>query len=478
MTSVNPAQKSFRVCVVGSGYVGLTTGACLAFLGHRITCIDQNTCKIEAMKRGETGIFEPGLDKLLRLAAGNIAFTTSGETDLEQADVVILAVGTPSLPDGRVELSQVREAADKIGKHLTGDRYQVVAVKSTVPAGTGIIVKDLLRKASGRKGSTSFAVASNPEFLREGSAVQDMLYPDRIVIGVEERAAAETLAALYRPVLDQEFVPPPFCPRPGGYGFPALITSDITTAEMIKYAANAFLVTKIGFINEIAGLCDHTGADVTAVARAIGLDHRIGQHFLRAGIGWGGSCFGKDTAALLNMGSEFACDLPVLRGAVEVNRRQRLRAVEKLQHALKGVRGCTIGLLGLAFKPNTDDLRDAPALDIARRLLSMGARVKAYDPVTMNNCRTLYPDLEIEYAEDVISLAEGCDALVLVTEWEEFTHLPLASMAAVMNRRVLVDGRNALDPPEVQKEGFVYLGFGRGTGEKFEGDILVQREHK
>ncbi len=451
--------RCYQICVIGCGYVGLVTGGCLAYLGHRVVCVDLDRDRITALQNGVPVIHEPGLAEIQRLAEKRLLYTTGGTEDMAQADIIIVAVGTPSLPDGGVDLTQVEDALRKIaGIHQQRER-QVVAIKSTVPAGTGEWASALLQ--SGRQPTAARrTVVSNPEFLREGSAVGDMLYPDRIVVGTVDSWALEMMENLYQPILTQNFSVPPGIPRPHDFPLPAMVRCKPVTAELIKYAANAFLSVKVSFINEIAGLCDKLGADVRQVAVGIGLDRRIGPLFLQAGIGWGGNCFGKDTAALLATAREYGLEMPITKGAVEVNRRQRRMVIEKLQQELKTLRGKTVGLLGLTFKPNTDDLRDAPALAIAGQLVRLGAFVKACDPVGVPGCRQQYPDLAITYADNVLDLAKGCDALVLVTEWEEFRHLPLPALAEVMRQRVLVDGRNVLDPLEVAAAGFRYVGFG------------------
>ncbi|MDF2502455.1 MAG: tuaD [Anaerosporomusa subterranea] len=456
------SEKVINICVVGTGYVGLTTGVCLAATGHHVTCIDTDERKIAMLKQGKTPIYEPGIEDLLKASAARITFSTTHEA-CRDADVIILAVGTPSTTTGEADLSYVEAAATDVAKNLSDAKLQVIVNKSTVPIGTGQRVKMIINRVLAGIGKEAhFAVASNPEFLREGVAVHDTLYPDRIVIGAESVEAINSLRMMYAPLLEQTFTAPQCCPRPEGFSLPALVTTDLTSAEMIKYSANAFLATKISFINEIGGLCEKVGADVTEVARGIGLDKRIGSRFLQAGVGWGGSCFGKDTLALVATGKEYAYEMPIVAAGVAVNRRQRQRVIEKLQESLKVIRGRTIGLLGLAFKPDTDDLRDAPALDIIASLTAMGARVKAYDPIAMDNCKMRYPSLSVEYESDAESLAKGCDAIILVTEWDEFRRLDLVNLAAGMQgAKVLVDARNIYKQAEAEAVGLVYLGFGR-----------------
>ena len=459
-----------QVCVVGTGYVGLVTGICLAYLGHSVTCVDIDERKIGMLKEGKSPIYEPGLDALLGICQQRnaLAFTTDLPATVKQSDVVFIAVGTPPLPSGRANLSFVEAVAKSIGLSLDNTRRRVVVNKSTVPVGVGNWVESLVKEGlrsneecAGLKPDTLFAVASNPEFLREGSAIADTFYPDRIVLGASDSYAIEQLRELYKPLIEQNFNPPPSASRPAGFTAVPVVTTDLASAEMIKYAANAFLATKISFANEVANICERVGADIHEVVRGVGLDNRIGPRFLNAGLGWGGSCFGKDVSALVDIAQEYSYEPQILRATVDVNKEQRLIAVQKLQETLKIIKGKTIGLLGLAFKPNTDDLRDAPALTIAEKLLELGAKVKAYDPIANEDCRQQYPDLRIEYAENVLSLATDCDALVIVTEWEEFQHLDLSSLREVMNGNVIIDGRNVLDQQAARAANFKYRGIGR-----------------
>ena len=459
-----------QVCVVGTGYVGLVTGTCLAYLGQSVTCVDIDEAKIELLKKGQSPIYEPGLDALLTMCQqrGVLHFTTDLKAAIKQAEVIFIAVGTPPLPSGKANLSYVETVARQIGLALDGSHRRVIVNKSTVPIGSGnwveMLVKEGLRdnsECAGKKPEELFAVASNPEFLREGSAIQDTLYPDRIVLGSSDSVAIEQMRELYKPLIEQIFNPPPMAPRPAGFTAVPVVTTDLASAEMIKYAANAFLATKISFANEIANICERVGANVHEVVRGFGLDNRIGPRFLNAGLGWGGSCFGKDVSALVDIAREYNYEPQLLHATVDVNARQRLVAVQKLQETLKIIKGKTIGLLGLAFKPNTDDLRDAPALTIAGQLLTMGAKVKAFDPIANEHCARHYPDLKIEYASDVLSLATDCDALVIVTEWEEFQHLDLVKLKNVMHGNVIIDGRNILDAQATSKAEFIYRGIGK-----------------
>lgn len=453
------------IAVVGTGYVGLATGVALAYLGHRVFCIDIDKAKIETLRQGRSPIYEPGLEELVRLVRHRLEFTDN-YAPIRQARVVFITVGTPSLPNGSPDLSQVEKAARAIGLHL-GEEFTVIVNKSTVPIGSSNWVEGLIREAyrsrNGHSADGHFAVASNPEFLREGSALSDTLYPDRVVVGAEHPDALKTLYALYRPILEQTFPAPPFVPRPQGLRAVPFVATDLASAELIKYAANAFLALKISFINEIAALAEKVGADVTQVARGIGLDARIGTRFLEAGIGWGGSCFGKDTAALLATAREYGLAMPIVEAARHVNYRQRERVVEKLLEELKILKGKTIGLLGLSFKPQTDDLRDAPSLDIARQLRLRGAWVKAHDPVAVARARRERPDLEVHYCDRAEEVFDRADAVVLATEWPEYRSLPWEQLASVMRFPLVFDGRNFLDAERLARAGFRHLRVGVGT---------------
>jgi UDPglucose 6-dehydrogenase len=375
--------------------------------------------------------------------------------------VVFVAVGTPSLPDGSPNLQYLEAAARTIGQNL-GPHFTVVVNKSTVPIGSGNWVGSLVRESVAQNGSRpcakSFAVASNPEFLREGSALFDSLYPDRIVIGSDNPRSSEVLYSLYRPLIEQTFVAPAFLPRPTSIDAVPLISTDLASAELTKYAANAFLSLKISYINEIGSLAERVGADIIKVAKGIGLDRRIGNRFLQAGVGWGGSCFGKDTAALISTASEYGLDMPITKANREVNFKQRDRVLEKLLGELKILKGRNIGILGLAFKPDTDDLRDAPGIDIAKRLIERGAVVKAHDPVAMERFKADYKDLGVTCVDSPACVAHDADALILVTEWQEYRELDWADLAKRMRKPVLLDGRNILDRAQMTQAGFRYLG--------------------
>ncbi len=462
-----------RVCVIGTGYVGLVTGVCLAHIGHHVICVDNNEEKVKLMKAGQSPIFEPGLSEIMQSASqsGLLEFTTDIGAGVTHGEILFIAVGTPPLPTGESDTRYVEAVARGIGAHLNGG-YKVIVNKSTVPIGSGdwvrMIVLDgiverqkVLVPSGGVKSDEAalekvagFDVVSNPEFLREGSAVYDTFNPDRIVLGSNNAKAIAMMKELYAPIVERKFAESPSLPP-----VPIVVT-DINSAEMIKYAANAFLATKISFINEIANICDRVGADVTQIAKGIGLDSRIGNKFLQAGIGWGGSCFPKDVSALIHTADDYGYEAHLLKAAVNVNQRQRLILVEKLQQVLKILKGKTVGLLGLTFKPDTDDMRDAPALNLIEHLNRLGTKVKAYDPiVSQTGMRHGLTGVLVE--TDPERLADGCDALVVVTDWQQFRNLDYPKMATLMNNAVLIDGRNFLDREELQRAGFYYVGVGR-----------------
>lgn len=454
-----------KVVIVGTGYVGLTTGVVLAYLGHEVVCLDVDEIKIEMLNKGKLPIHEPGLEELLELSQDNLRFVLGYSKDvISKADVIFIGVGTPSLSDGSPNLEYIRQAAESVGCRLGSD-FTVVVNKSTVPIGSGnwvgALIYDAYQECNGQKPDESFVVASNPEFLREGSAIFDTLYPDRIVIGAEEPRAVDVLTNLYRPILNQDFPAPEFFPRPEGFSAVPLVTSDLASAELIKYAANAFLATKISYINEIGRLAEKVGADITQIARGIGLDKRIGPRFLQAGIGWGGSCFGKDTAALISTAKEYKMEMPIVSAARRVNFTQRELVVEKLLEELKILKGRTITLLGLAFKPNTDDLRDAPSIAIAQLLIERGAKVNVHDPVALETAREIHSDMGLRFFDQVDQAVDGADAIVLVTEWPQYSNLDWGKIKNLMTNNVIVDGRNFLPYEEVIKNGFDYIGIGR-----------------
>ncbi|BAY13534.1 UDP-glucose dehydrogenase family protein [Calothrix sp. NIES-2098] len=462
-----------RVCVIGTGYVGLVTGACLAHIGHDVICVDNNEEKVKLMKSGQSPIFEPGLSEIMQTAinSGKIEFTTDLGAGVAHGEILFIAVGTPPLPTGESDTRYVEAVARGIGNHLNGG-YKVIVNKSTVPIGSGDWVRMIVLDGIAERQKTlvpaggvatedklpeiasHFDVVSNPEFLREGSAVYDTFNPDRIVLGGNSQKAIALMKELYTPIVERQFAEDKSLPPV------SVLVTDLSSAEMIKYAANAFLATKISFINEVANICDRVGADVTQVAKGIGLDSRIGNKFLQAGIGWGGSCFPKDVAALIHTADDYGYEAQLLKSAVSVNERQRLIALEKLQQVLKILKGKTVGLLGLTFKPDTDDLRDAPALNLIEQLNRLGAKVKAYDPiVSQTGLRHGLSGVLVE--TDAQRLADGCDALVLVTEWQQFNTLDYAKMATLMNNPVIIDGRNFLDPETMVRAGFQYVGIGR-----------------
>lgn len=458
-----------QVCVIGTGYVGLVTGVCLAHIGHDVVCVDNNEEKVKLMQSGQSPIYEPGLSEIMTEAieAGRIQFTSDLEAGVNHGDILFIAVGTPPLPTGESDTRYVEAVARGIGNHLNGG-YKVIVNKSTVPIGSGdwvrMIVMDGVveaQKSLVPSGGTALAskevnfdVVSNPEFLREGSAVYDTFNPDRIVLGSNNPKAIAMMKELYAPIVSRQFAEDKSAPT-----VPVVVT-DLSSAEMVKYASNAFLATKISFINEVANICDRVGADVTQVAKGIGLDSRIGSKFLQAGIGWGGSCFPKDVAALIHTANDYGYEAELLNAAVSVNKRQRLLALEKLQQVLKILKGKTVGLLGLTFKPDTDDMRDAPALDLIENLTRLGTKVKAYDPlVSQTGMRHGLSNVIVE--TDPERLADGCDALVLVTDWKQFQSLDFPKMAELMNNPVMIDGRNFLDRQAVEGAGFLYVGVGR-----------------
>lgn len=444
-----------HVTVVGTGYVGLVTGACLASLGHQLTCLDADPAKVALLQAGKVPIYEPGLDALVseQIAAGRLQFTDSYADAVPAAETIFICVGTPSLATGQADMSYVEGAALSLGEHL-GPDYTVIINKSTVPIGSGDWVGMLVRQGTARRPDDlpagRFEVVSNPEFLREGSALADAFNPDRIVIGAESEEAIERMRALYAPLLREN--------SQRGREVPFVVT-DRASAEMVKYAANAFLATKISFINEIANICERVGADVREVARGIGMDARIGNAFLSAGIGWGGSCFLKDISSLIHTAREYDCASPLLDSAVEVNTQQRMIPVKKLQERLKLIKGKTIAVWGLAFKPGTDDLRDAPALTLISRLAELGAELRAHDPQAMEAARRL--GVKAELCADPYAAATDADALLLVTEWAEFRSADWARVKSVMRRPIIVDGRNALDGETLRALGFDYCAVGR-----------------
>ena len=454
-----------RVCVIGTGYVGLVTGVCLAHIGHQVICVDNNEEKVKLMKSGQSPIYEPGLSELMQSAteAGRLEFTADLGLGVKHGEILFVAVGTPPLPTGESDTRYVEAVARGIGAHLDSG-FRVIVNKSTVPIGSGDWVRRIVldgladrqmsEEATGNGSDVNFEVISNPEFLREGSAIYDTFNPDRIVLGGNNEKAIAMMQELYLPIVDRKFSEDSSLPP-----VPVVVT-DLSSAEMIKYAANAFLATKISFINEVANICDRVGANVTQVAKGIGLDSRIGNKFLQAGIGWGGSCFPKDVSALIHTASDYGYNTELLNAAVNVNTRQRVIIIEKLQQELKILKGKVIGLLGLTFKPDTDDMRDAPALNIIEQLNRLGAKVKAYDPIV--SASGLSHGLSGVLIEtDPQRLADACDALVIVTEWQEFLKLDYGKMSKLMVNPVMIDGRNFLEQRTLEQAGFRYIGIGR-----------------
>lgn len=429
-----------KICVVGTGYVGLVTGVLFADLGNDVTCIEIDQRKLGILRTGKSPIYEPGLEELLRrsLDAGRLRFTDDYDAGVPNADFVFITVGTPMNDDGSADLKYVEAAARSVGRALRNPT--VIIDKSTVPVGTGDWVTNLVKREAGNK---QFAVVSNPEFLREGSAVSDFQRPDRIVLGSLDREAAEKVAELHAPLQA-----------------PIHIT-DLRTAEMIKYASNAFLATRISFINEIASICEQLGADVKEVARGMGADKRIGPHFLDAGIGYGGSCFPKDVLALHHMAASSGCHPQLLQAVMDINRDTRMSFLRKLEDVLGDVRGKTIGVLGLAFKPNTDDMREAASVTIIEALTERGAQIRAYDPVAMDAAEKLLPD--VLYCATAYDVAKSADALLIVTEWNEFKQLDFERLKRSMRRPIILDGRNIYDPADMEAKGFTYRGVGRGV---------------
>ncbi|WP_018809910.1 UDP-glucose dehydrogenase family protein [Salinispora arenicola] len=449
-----------KVCVVGTGYVGLTTAASLAFLGHDTTCIDLDAQKVDTLRAGRCPIYEPHLQDLLDQAASHLTFTTDYATGVPDADVVFIAVQTPQLDSGNPDLRHLRSAAESVARHLRGD-FTVVVNKSTVPIGSGNWVDAILREAyarhHGHRPDGQFAVASNPEFLREGTALADTLYPDRIVIGGDNQQSLDVLHQLYRPILNQSFTPPTAIPRPAGMSAVPLVSTDLASAELIKYAANAFLALKISYINEIAAVAGKVGADIREVARGTGLDPRIGPRFLNPGIGWGGSCFGKDTAALKATADEYHLPLPIVTAARDVNHRQRGKVVDRLLDELHIIKGRKIGILGLAFKPNTDDLRDSPAIDIANLLLDRGARITLHDPIAADRFRREQPTLAEHLTDHVDDVFDDADAIIVATEWSHYRDLDWAKHAPTMRSPLILDGRHCLNANRLTELGYRYL---------------------
>ncbi|WP_226001656.1 UDP-glucose dehydrogenase family protein [Paenibacillus sp. BJ-4] len=428
-----------KLAVIGTGYVGLVSGVCFAHKGNEVICVDLEQYKIDMLNRAESPIYEPGIEELisLNLEAGRLEFTSDLADAVRRSDIVILAVGTPSLANGEANLSYIEQAAADVGKAMNG--YKIIMTKSTVPVGTNEKIKGVLAQHT----NLSFDIVSAPEFLREGSAINDTLHPDRVIIGLDNAGLRETMVTLHQVFTDKIYV------------------TDIRSAEMIKYASNAFLATKISFINEIANICEKVGADVTCVADGMGMDKRIGSSFLQAGIGYGGSCFPKDTNALIQIAGNVDYEFKLLKSVVEVNTDQRFMIVSKLRESLGQLHGVPIGIWGLAFKPNTDDIREAPALEIVETLIQAGAIVKLYDPIAMDKFKERVDHPNIVWCSSPQQAAEGSDAVCLLTDWEEFKKVDLVQLASLLHKPVLIDGRNVFTEDQIQSSGLEYYSVGR-----------------
>ena len=428
-----------NITIIGTGYVGLVSGACFADLGNKVICVDKEKSKVAMLLQGNVPIYEPGLKELIQrnTEEGRLSFTIDISAPVQEAEIIVIAVGTPQSANGEANLQYIEQAAREIAIAMNG--YKIIATKSTVPVGTNEKIKTIISELT----EHPFDVVSVPEFLREGSAIKDTFHPDRIVIGAESKEAAEKMIQLHKPLTDK------------------IIVTDIRSAEMIKYASNAFLATKISFINEIANICEKVGADVTLVAKGMGVDRRIGESFLNAGIGYGGSCFPKDTHALIQIAGNVEYDFKLLRSVVEVNQMQRFNVINKLSESLGSLQHKTVGIWGLAFKPNTDDVREAPALEIIQSLIAAGAKVRAYDPIAMEKFKEMYSHESIQWCSNSVETATGCDALCLVTEWDEFRNVDLQQIEQVMNQPILVDGRNVFTHAQIAATGFQYYSVGR-----------------
>jgi len=447
-----------RIAVIGTGYVGLVTGACLAEIGHEVVCTDSDAEKIKTLELGGIPIYEPGLEQVIPKARQlkRLSFRANSADAVRAGDAIFICVGTPPLPNGDADLSAIDHVARMIATESTSPK--LVVEKSTVPARTGQELKRAL-SVYGRKSHVSFLVASNPEFLREGSAVQDFLHPDRIVVGVESESAERQLREIYQPVLDRNFNCPVHVNACPAGPAPEWLVTTINSAELIKHASNSFLALKISYANMVADLAEKLGADIGEVVRAMGLDPRIGQSFLSAGLGFGGFCLPKDLQAFVHLAERSGVDFSMLREVEKINKHRIDRCIEKLRSALWVVRGKQVGVLGLAFKPNTDDIRFAPAIDLVNQLLSEGARVRAYDPQAMERSRATLP--QIEYAKSAYDAATDAEALLIATEWDEFRRLDWPRVRDVMARPLIIDGRNLLSPREIRGLGFEYRSFGR-----------------
>jgi len=431
-----------NICVIGTGYVGLVTGSCFAEFGLNVTCVDNDEQKIALLQKGTSPIFEPGLEEMVKrnLREGRLVFTTEIDKAVEKSLVIFIAVGTPPKKDGSVDMTYIDEVARKIGENLNG--YKVIATKSTVPVGTGERIRKVIQQYERKK--VNFDIVSNPEFLREGAAIEDFMRPNRVVIGAASEQAMAIMKDLYSPLY---LIEAPF------------VITNIETAEMIKYASNAFLATKVSFINEIANICEKVGADVNVVAKGMGLDQRIGSKFLHAGPGYGGSCFPKDTLGIAKIAEKYGYRFEIVRSVMKVNEKQKERMVAKVKEALGNLKGKTIAVLGLSFKPNTDDMREAPSLKIISSLTREGAKIRAYDPKAMEVARKIFK--KIEYGKDPYDVAKGSDALLIITEWNQFRNLDLKRLQKIMKSPVFLDFRNIYEPAKMREMGFKYFAVGR-----------------
>ena len=452
-----------NVCIIGTGYVGLVTGVCLAKIGNNVICVDKIKEKVDILNSGKPTIYEPNLEKFLKdnIQNNRLQFTTDISNAVTKSEIIYICVGTPSLSNGQADLKFVEEAANEIGKYINGGK--VIVNKSTVPIGSGdwvsMVVSDSLKGNNSSNEKIAFSVVSNPEFLREGSAISDTFFPDRIVIGSSSKKAIDKMIKLYEPIINQTFNwqdSERLIPK--NTKIPVVI-SDLTSAEMIKYAANSFLATKISFVNEIANICEKVGADIVKVSEGMGLDKRISPMFLNAGIGWGGSCFPKDVLALSNIAGEYGLSTQILNAVINVNREQRLKIKQKIQDELKIIKGKTIGMLGISFKPNTDDTREAPSIKIMNDLVNLGARVKAYDPIVNKTPQSL--SRKVEICSNAYDVVKDADMFILATEWEDFLKLDYTKVKNMMRSPVIIDGRNYLDKSSLEKQGFKYIGIGR-----------------
>ncbi|MEK6973434.1 MAG: UDP-glucose/GDP-mannose dehydrogenase family protein [archaeon] len=428
-----------KIAVIGTGYVGLVTGTCLSDIGHKVTCIDIDREKITKLNKGISPIYEPGLEKIIKenMKAKRLSFSTDLENAVKENEIIFIAVGTPQDNDGSADLKYVKNVAEDIAKHMhPSDKERIIVIKSTVPVGTAGEIEKIVSEKSDAK----FSVASNPEFLREGTAIYDFMKPDRVVIGAKEKKTAEKMNAIYKKLKCK------------------ILNTDNRSAELIKYASNTFLAAKISFINEMANLCDRCGANITNVSAGMGLDKRIGKYFLHAGCGYGGSCFPKDVKALIHIGKQYGLDLKIAKAAEEINEKQKILVVEKAEKELGNLNGKIVALLGLAFKPNTDDIREASSLEIIKELLGKGAIIKAYDPIAEENVKKIYPN--IEFCKSAYEALSNSGIMLLVTEWDDFKKLDFKKVKKLMKNPVIIDGRNIYDGKKLRALGFKYFGIG------------------